>query len=120
MQALAGFVDGHLEVRNVAFNGTHSLGMHGNFRLTTCSPESTAVVDYIDMRAGGRHYEDAINTRATSGPESTHSSWSTSGITGAPGQEGTMLFSRIQIGGWPDNGLYVRGFFDRVGGSISR
>ncbi len=26
---------------------------------------------------------------------------------GAPGQEGTMLFSRIQTGGWPDNGLYV-------------
>ncbi|WP_101296096.1 hypothetical protein [Halegenticoccus soli] len=68
-----------------------------------------ALVDLINMRTGSRHYEDTINTRSTSGPAGTNPSWSTSGITGAPGQEGTMVFSRIQTGGWPDNGLYVKG-----------
>ncbi|NKE37321.1 hypothetical protein GWG54_16150 [Natronococcus sp. JC468] len=113
MQGLTAHVDGDLEVRNILFNGMHDLGTHGNMRVATHSPESTGLVDSIDMRWGGKHYENTINTRSTrrspgqeSGPGA---SWSTSGITGHPEMQGTMHLNNVKCGGFPDNGIYIKG-----------
>ncbi|MDG5821634.1 hypothetical protein [Natronococcus sp. A-GB7] len=115
MQGINAHVDGDLEIRNILFNGMHDLGTHGNMRVATHSPESTGLVDSIDMRWGGLHHENTINTRRTTdyaGGTNEYGlgqSWSTSGITGHPQMQGTIHFNNIQCGGWPDNGIYVRG-----------
>lgn len=115
MQGLNAHVDGELEVRNILFNGMHDLGTHGNMRVATHSPGSHGLVDSIDMRWGGKHYENTINTRQTENYDGSvedggfGQSWSTSGITGHQDMQGTMHFNNVLCGGWPDNGIYVRG-----------
>ena len=114
MQATSAQVDGTLEVRNIQFAGVHSLGTHGNLRVGTLSPSSTGLVDSIDMRGGGLHYRNTINTRTTdhytgSSGGGIPPSWSTSGITGIPEQQGTLHVNNVWCGGWPDNGIYVQG-----------
>ncbi|WP_331232287.1 hypothetical protein [Natronorarus salvus] len=114
MQATSAQVDGTLEIRNIQFAGVHSLGTHGNLRVGTLSPSSTGLVDSIDMRGGGLHYRNTINTRSTdhytgSPGEGIPPSWSTSGITGISRQQGTLHVNNVWCGGWPDNGIYVQG-----------
>jgi hypothetical protein len=118
MQGLNAFVDGRLEVRNIVFNGLHSLGTHGNIRTATATPDSFGIVEAIDMREGGLHYTDTINTRATErydgstqevAGEEIGQSWSTTGVTGHPDQEGTIIYSNIICGPWSGSPIYVRG-----------
>ncbi|WP_232833728.1 hypothetical protein [Saliphagus sp. LR7] len=115
MQALNAFVGGESEIRNIVFNGTHSLGTHGNLRVAAASPESVVFVDSIDMRGGGLHFRDTINTRTTRryGGHTERlpfgQSWSTQGIVGHPDQAGTSIFRHIVTGPWPGSPIYVRG-----------
>lgn len=115
MQGLHTHVDGELEVRNIQFHGIHSLGCHGNMRVVTMSPSSYGLVDSIDMRWGGKHYENTINTRSTAprGPRSSWEgnppSWSTTGIVGDAYLEGTMHINNVLCGGWPGAGMYYQG-----------
>ncbi len=115
MQGLNAFIDGTGEIRNIVFNGKHSLGTHGDMRVAAGSPESVVLVDSVDMSGGGLHFTDTINTRTTD-RYGGHvpglpfgQSWSTTGMTGHPDQQGTTVFRRVISGPWPDNAIYVRG-----------
>jgi hypothetical protein len=118
MQGLNAFVDGNLEVRNIAFNGLHSLGTHGNIRTATATPGSFGIVENIDMREGGLHYAETINERQTErydgstqsvDGEQVGQSWSTTGVTGHPEQEGTIVYENLICGPWSGSPIYVRG-----------
>ncbi|WP_232833795.1 hypothetical protein [Saliphagus sp. LR7] len=115
MQAINAFVEGEGEIRNIVFNGTHSLGTHGNIRAAAGSPDSVMLVDSVDMAGGGLHFRDTINTRTTRryGGYTDRlpfgQSWSTQGVVGHPDQEGTSVFRNIVTGPWPGSPIYVRG-----------
>ncbi|WP_245242868.1 hypothetical protein [Natronococcus sp. JC468] len=114
MRGLYAMVGDRAEIRNIAFNGVHDLGTHGNMRVATVESDAFAVVDSIDMRGGGLHHVDTINTRSTNraDPSSEHEfgqSWSTTGLAGHPDAAGTTLYQNVICGPWPDNGLYVQG-----------
>ncbi|WP_129116615.1 hypothetical protein [Halegenticoccus tardaugens] len=105
MQLLDHNTAGDSEIRNIVFRGRHSLGCEGALRLNPQTPDSTCLLQNIDMRAGGQHYTDTINTRS----ERDGESWATSGLTAHPDKAGTLHVDRVYCGGWPDNGLYVKG-----------
>jgi hypothetical protein len=119
MQGINAFVDGRLEIMNLVFYGRHSLGTHGNMRAATATPESAGIVSNIDMRGGGKHYINTINSRSTRRYDgsvqsyedgtSFGQSWSTTGVTGHPDMEGTMVFNNITCGPWSGSCVYVRG-----------
>ncbi len=115
MQGLNAFIDGQAEIRNIAFQGTHSLGSFANLRVASATPDSVALVDSIDMRGGGLHYIDTINTREErrfdEGPEHPDfgQSWGSTGFTGHPDQQGTTVIRNMVCGPWPDNTVYPRG-----------
>lgn len=118
MQGLNAFIGGQAEIRNVRFEGVHSLGTHGNMRVATAEPESVALVDSIEMPGGGLHYVETINERQTErydgttmevNGEQVGQSWSTTGMTGHREQQGTVVFRNVTTGPWADNGIYVRG-----------
>lgn len=115
MQGLYAMVDSRAEIRNIAFNGVHDLGTHGNMRVATTSPSAVAIVDSVSMTGGGMHYHDTINTRQTRNYDGSVSdegfgqSWSTTGVTGHPEMEGTVVLQNVLCGPWPDNGLYIQG-----------
>jgi hypothetical protein len=118
MQGLNAFVDGNLEVKNIQFHGIHSLGTHGNIRTATATPESYGLVENIDMRGGGLHYANTINERNTERYDGSTQefdgrqigqSWSTTGVTGHPDQQGTIHYDNIITGAWSGSPIYVRG-----------
>ncbi|WP_169333453.1 hypothetical protein [Natronococcus jeotgali] len=115
MQGLYAMVGDRAEIRNISFQGVHSLGTHGNMRVATVESDAFAVVDSVEMRGGGLHYHDTINTRETEAYDGSVSdegfgqSWSTTGITGHPDAAGTTLYQNMICGPWPGNGLYVQG-----------
>ncbi|WP_160166971.1 hypothetical protein [Natronococcus jeotgali] len=115
MQGLNAFIDGEVEIRNIRFEGIHSLGTHGNMRVATATSDSVALIESIDMSGGGLHFRDTINTRTTRryGGDTDEldfgQSWSTTGMTGHPNQQGTTIFRNVISGPWPDNAIYVRG-----------
>ncbi len=115
MQGLNAFIDGQAEIRNIVFHGTHSLGSFANLRVASAEPDSVALVDSIDMRGGGLHYIDTINTREErrfdDGPEHPDfgQSWGSTGFTGHPDQQGTTVIRNMVCGPWPDNTVYPRG-----------
>ncbi|MFC4990329.1 hypothetical protein [Saliphagus infecundisoli] len=115
MQGLNAFIDGEAEIRNIVFHGTHSLGSFANLRVATAEPDSVALVDSVDMRGGGLHYIDTINTREErrydEGPEHPDfgQSWGSTGFTGHPDQQGTTVIRNMICGPWPDNTIYPRG-----------
>lgn len=116
MQGLNAFIDGQAEIRNIVFHGTHSLGSFANLRVASAEPDSVAVVDSVDMRGGGRHYIDTINTREERrfggggpGQPDFGQSWGSTGFTGHPDQQGTTVISNLFCGPWPDNAIYPRG-----------
>jgi hypothetical protein len=115
MRGLYAMIGDRAEIRNIAFNGVHNLGTHGNMRVATMAPDAFALVDSIDMSGGGMHYTDTINTRETANYDGSLSedgfgqSWSTTGIAGHPSMSGTTLFQNVICGPWSDNGLYVQG-----------
>lgn len=105
MQLLNHHTDGQSEIRNIAFRGIHSLGCQGAFRVNPMAPDATAHVANVDMRAGGKHYANTINSRSGRDGES----WATSGLTTHPEKSGHLRVENVLCGGWPDNGLYVKG-----------
>ena len=115
MRGLYAMINDRAEIRNIAFNGVHDLGSHGNMRVATTSRDAFALVDSVDMSGGGMHYHDTINTRQTERYDGTVNeqgfgqSWSTTGIVGHTDMSGTTLFQNVICGPWPDNGLYVQG-----------
>lgn len=112
MQCLNAHCTGEAIVENIQVYGQQDLGTHGPFRLSTQSDESIMFIRGIDMRFGGKHYANTINTRTTDkshGPNRPGPSWSTSGMTITNTQAGTMVVSNIACGAWPDNGLYLKG-----------
>ncbi len=115
MRGLYAMVGDRAEIRNIAFNGVHDLGTHGNMRVATMAPDAFAHVDSVDMSGGGMHYADTINTRQTENYDGSTSdggfgqSWSTTGIAGHTSMSGTTLFENVICGPWPDNGMYVQG-----------
>jgi hypothetical protein len=115
MHGLYAMIGDRAEIRNIAFNGVHDLGTHGNMRVATMAPDAFAHVDSIDMSGGGMHYDDTINSRSTTDytggvdEEGRGQSWSTTGIAGHTEMTGTTLFENCICGPWPDNGMYVQG-----------
>jgi hypothetical protein len=115
MRGLYAMIGDRAEIRNIAFNGVHDLGTHGNMRVATMASDAFALIDSIDMSGGGMHYADTVNTRETSNYDGSTSeegfgqSWSTTGIAGHPSMSGTTLFQNVICGPWPDNGMYVQG-----------
>jgi hypothetical protein len=115
MRGLYAIVGDRAEIRNIAFNGVHDLGTHGNMRVATMAPDAFAHIDSVDMSGGGMHYDDTINRRSTTDytgdvdEEGRGQSWSTTGISGHSEMAGTTLFENCICGPWPDNGMYVQG-----------
>jgi hypothetical protein len=115
MRGLYAMIGDRAEIRNIAFDGVHDLGTHGNMRVATMASDAFALIDSVDMSGGGMHYADTINTRETANYDGSLSedgfgqSWSTTGVAGHPDMSGTTLFQNVICGPWPDNGLYVQG-----------
>jgi hypothetical protein len=112
MQCLNAHCTGESVIENIQVYGRQDLGTHGPFRLSTQSPESVMFFRNIDMRHGGEHYANTINTRQTPkryGPNRPGPSWSTSGTTITSTMSGTIWAENIACGSWPDNGLYLKG-----------
>ena len=110
IQVLNHHTAGTSEIRSLRQVGMHSLGCQGPLRVNPATEEAQARVNNVDFRFGGLTYQKTINTRDTydNGPNSGRS-WATSGITMHPRTQGYLRVENSLFGGWPDNGIYVKG-----------
>ena len=116
MQVLNHHTAGTSEIRSLRQVGMHSLGCQGPLRVNPVTEEARARVNNVDFRFGGLTYQKTINTRDTydGGPYAGRS-WATSGITMHPRTQGYLRVENSLFGGWPDNGIYVKGGHPETG-----
>jgi hypothetical protein len=92
-------------VRNVNCYGQHDTGTWGPFQFDVTDPDSIAVVKYCDAPGGGKYSE---NTPQDIYPSPVGGGGPT-GIIVSPAHKGKVWFNHMNIGGFPDNGLYSSG-----------
>jgi hypothetical protein len=99
LRAIEAYVTDGLEVRDITIEGQHDTGTFGPalFSVTTAGGEGT--VERFAAPDGGAYSENTIGT-INLGP---------TGILLDPHSAGTLRLVDCELGGFPDNGLYVSG-----------
>jgi len=93
-------VSDRLEVRDVDVVGRHDSGAWGPARFVLTDSDGTGLVERFTARGGGAYTPNAPHDKLWRGP---------SGLICNTYNEGQMTFRDCELGGFPDNGLYVAG-----------